>query len=156
MCLDVNAPIEVLEDAVISGIKSNTPLFFGCDVGKQSSTPLGIMDTNLFNLQAAYGFSLNMSKADRLRTGETAMTHAMVITAVHLDNKGRPLKYKVENSWSDTAGEKGWFMMTNTWFKENVFQVVIPRCCTEKKWLDVLDKGEPIVLDSWDPMGTLA
>lgn len=114
------------------------------------------MDTGLYDLKAAYGFSYNMSKADRLRMGETQMTHAMVITAVHLDDKGRPLKYKVENSWSDTAGEKGWFMMTADWFKENVFQVVTPRSLAEKKWVEVLDKGEMIGLDAWDPMGSLA
>ena len=51
------------------------------------------------------------------------MTHAMVITAVHLDDNGRPLKYKVENSWNDTVGEKGWFMMTAEWFREYVYQV---------------------------------
>lgn len=114
------------------------------------------MDTNLYDIKSAYGFTYNMSKADRLRMGETAMTHAMVITAVHLDDKGRPLKYKVENSWSDAAGEKGWFMMTSEWFKENVFQVVVPRSVAEKKWVEVLDKGDAIKLDAWDPMGSLA
>lgn len=153
---DVNAPITALEDAVIACIRANTPLFFGCDVGKSSSTPLGIMDTDLFDLQSAYGFTYSLNKADRLRMGETQMTHAMVISAVHLDASGRPLKYKVENSWSDAAGEKGWFMMTSEWFREHVFQVVVPRGLAEKRWVEVLDKGGAVRLDAWDPMGSLA
>lgn len=149
---DVNAPIEALEDAVIAGIKANTPLFFGCDVGKSSSTVEGVMDTDLYDIKAAYGYSLNMTKAERLSTGESSMTHAMVITAVHLDDKGRPIKYKVENSWSDSAGEKGWFMMTANWFRENTFQVVVPRSVIDAKWTKIYDAGNPVVLAPWDPM----
>jgi bleomycin hydrolase len=110
------------------------------------------MDTGLYDIKAAYGYQLNMSKAQRLQTGESAMTHAMVISAVHLDDKGRPIKYKVENSWSDSAGEKGWFMMTADWFRENVFQVVIPRSVVDSKWTKVLDGGKAVVLPPWDPM----
>jgi len=110
------------------------------------------MDTGLYDIKAAYGYDLNMTKTQRLQTGESSMTHAMVISAVHLDNKGRPLKYKVENSWSDSAGEKGWFMMTADWFRENVFQVVIPRSVVDSKWTKVLDGGNAVVLPPWDPM----
>ncbi|OCF76379.1 hypothetical protein I204_02074 [Kwoniella mangroviensis CBS 8886] len=150
----VNAPITVLEDAVISGIRANTPLFFGCDVGKASNTPEGVMDCQVYDLKAAYGFILGMNKAQRLETGESSMTHAMVITAVHLDESGRPLRYKVENSWSESAGEKGWFMMTAEWFREYVFQVVVPKSIVDKKWSDVLNK-EPVMLNPWDPMVSL-
>ncbi|KAL7424424.1 bleomycin hydrolase [Cryptotrichosporon argae] len=157
LCLtaDVNAPNEVLEDAIIAGIKANTPLFFGCDVGKQSDRTRGIMDADLYDLEAAYGYKLGMSKAERLRTGDSAMTHAMVITAVHVDAAGRPVRYKVENSWSDTAGERGWFMMTAEWFRQFAFQVVVPRALVDPKWAAVLD-SEPVELEAWDPMGALA
>ncbi|KAK4685454.1 bleomycin hydrolase, partial [Tremellales sp. Uapishka_1] len=148
----VNAPITALEDAVIAGIRANTPLFFGCDVGKASNSKEGVMDRDLYDLKAAYGYELGMNKAQRLETGESSMTHAMVITAVHLDDKGRPVRYKVENSWSDSAGEKGWFMMTAPWFREYVYQVVVPRSIVDKKWGEVLDGGRAVVLKPWDPM----
>jgi len=80
------------------------------------------------------------------------MTHAMVITAVHLDTKGRPVRYKIENSWSEAAGEAGWFMMTADWFKEFVYQVVVPRSIADKRWNKVLDDGHATVLKPWDPM----
>ena len=102
----VNAPVEALEDAVIAGIKANTPMFFGCDSGKNADRNTGVWDTELYDLKLAYGWSLDSNKTQRLESGDSSMTHAMVITAVHLDDAGRPLKYKIENSWSDTAGEK--------------------------------------------------
>ncbi|KAK8853018.1 cysteine proteinase 1, mitochondrial [Kwoniella newhampshirensis] len=135
-------------------IKANTPLFFGCDVGKASNTPEGVMDCDVYDISAAYGFTLGMNKAQRLETGESSMTHAMVITAVHLDASGRPVRYKVENSWSDTAGEKGWFMMTSAWFKEYVYQVVVPKSIVESKWSQLLNT-EAVMLKPWDPMVSL-
>ena len=152
MGIDVNVSTEALEDAVISGIKANTPLFFGCDSGKYGERIKGIWDTSVYNYKLAYGYDLNMTKSERLDTGESIMTHAMVITAVHLDSAGRPVRYKIENSWSDQAGEGGWFMMTADWFKEYVYQVVIPRSIADKRWTKVLDDGHPTVLKPWDPM----
>ena len=94
-----------------------------------------------------------MSKADRLRTGESAMTHAMVISGVHLDAQtGKPTRYKVENSWGETAGEKGWFVMSDKWFEEFVYQVVIPKALAPKDLVKVFEGEERTVLPPWDPM----
>lgn len=70
--------------------------------------------------QRAFDISLTLSKADRLRVNESAMTHAMVISGVHLDKDGKPVRYKVENSWGPDAGEKGYYVMTDRWFDEYV------------------------------------
>lgn len=124
-------------------IKAGQPVFFGCDVGQFSDRDAGIMDPALFEyevrtsgtllscdwrltrwfsssiiIQAAFDITFGLSKADRLRVNESSMTHAMVITAVHLDASGKPVRYKVENSWGDTAGDKGWFVMSDKWFEE--------------------------------------
>lgn len=152
----VNTPIEALEQATIACIRANTPLYFQCDVGRSSHTTTGIMDSNLYPIETAYGFSMNMSKADRFRTGESAVTHAMVITAVHLDKDGKPVRYRVENSWSADRGDKGWFLMTAEWFRDNVYQVVLPRQTVGKEWLKVWDEEEVRVLEVWDAMGSLA
>jgi bleomycin hydrolase len=151
---DVNTSIEALEDATIACIRANTPLFFGSEVGRSSHTPSGIMDSNLYPIEAAYGFKLNMTKAERLQSGESTVTHAMVITAVHLDDQGRAVRYKVENSWSKDKGEDGFFVMTAEWFREDVLQVVIPRSLAEEHHLEVLDAGQATVLPPWGPTGT--
>ena len=80
------------------------------------------------------------------------MTHAMVISGVHLDATGKPIRYKVENSWGSDSGDKGYFVMTDKWFEEFVYQVVVPKQLADKKLLSVYENGQRIVLPPWDPM----
>ena len=115
------------------------------------------MDLDLIDYEVGIGSSLlGMSKAERLLTGESQMTHAMVLTAVHVDEQtGKPVRWRVQNSWGTDAGDKGWFVMSDAWMDEFVYQAVVdPRFCS-KEVRDVLKK-EPVVLPLWDPMGSLA
>ncbi|RFU72958.1 bleomycin hydrolase [Trichoderma arundinaceum] len=153
----VNVEMETLKSTCVKMLKSGVPIFFGCDVGKFSDRVAGIMDLDLFDYEAGFNISLlGMTKAERLMTGESLMTHAMVLTAVHLDEKtGKPVRWRVQNSWGTAAGDKGWFVMSDAWMDEFVYQAVVdPRFCS-KEVRDVL-KQEPIVLPLWDPMGSLA
>jgi len=154
--LYVNTEIDRLKQAVITSIKAGQPVFFGCDVGKDSDRVGGIMDTELYDFKSAYPLSLGLTKAERLQTGESAMTHAMVISAVHLDESGKPVRYKVENSWGTDVGDKGWFVMTDKWFEQYVYQVVIPNSLAPKDLLDIFNGEKKTVLPPWDPMGSLA
>ncbi|KAG8771249.1 hypothetical protein FRC15_003543 [Serendipita sp. 397] len=152
----VNTTSERMKQAVVQCIKANHPVFFGCDVGKFSNSPLGIMDVDIYDYEKAFGVTFGLTKAERLQSSESSMTHAMVITAVHVDEEGKTVRFKVENSWGDALGDKGFFIMTDKWFDEFVYQVVIPRSLAPKDLVAVLDKGEATVLPAWDPMGTLA
>ncbi|EFP88672.1 bleomycin hydrolase [Puccinia graminis f. sp. tritici CRL 75-36-700-3] len=152
----VNTTSETLKELVIKMIKADRPVWFGCDVGKMSTSTYGIMDTELFDYESAFGIAPHLSKSERLQTGDSAMTHAMVITAVHLDGEGNPVRFKVENSWSDTAGDHGYFMMTNAWFDEFVYQIVIPKLVVPSELKKVYEEAQPLVLPAWDPMGSLA
>lgn len=119
----VNVPVATLKAAAIAMIRAGLPVFFGCDVGKYSSSASGIMDTALFDYEIAFNVRLGMDKSSRLRTGESAMTHAMVLTGVHVDD-GKPVRWRVQNSWGESAGDKGWFVMSDEWFGEFVYQVI--------------------------------
>ncbi|TFY65547.1 hypothetical protein EVG20_g5548 [Dentipellis fragilis] len=155
--LYVNTEVGNLKDAVVKMIKAGRPVFFGCDVGKFSESSTGIMDTDLFDYENAFDIKLQLSKADRLQTAESQMTHAMVISGVHLDPQtGKPLRYKVENSWGDASGDKGYFVMTDRWFEEFVYQVVVPKALAPKELVKVFEGTERTVLPPWDPMGALA
>jgi len=154
--LYVNTEIENMKAMVVKLIKAGQPVFFGCDVGKFSDRDAGIMDTALFEYENAFDIKLGLSKADRLQICESAMTHAMVISGVHLDPAGQPIRYKVENSWGETAGNEGYFVMTDAWFDEFVYQVVVPKALAPKDLVAVFESGERIVLPAWDPMGALA
>ena len=80
----------------------------------------------------------------------------IAISAVHLDTAGKPVRYKVENSWGDAVGDKGYFVMSDKWFEEFVYQVVVPKALAPKELVKVFEGDERIVLPAWDPMGALA
>lgn len=151
----VNVDIDVLKEAAIAAIKNNEPVFFGSDVGKFSETPSGIMDVKAWDYKLAFNTSLGLNKADRVRVGSSAMTHAMVLTGVHLVD-GKPVKWKVMNSWGAAVGDKGYMTMSDAWFDEYVYQVVTAGAYVAKEVTDVWKGKDYVVLPRWDPYGSLA
>lgn len=150
----VNVDMGVMKDACIGMLKRGLPVFFGCDVGKYSDSAKGIMDTALFDYELGFNIKLGMSKAARLQTGESQMTHAMVLTAVHVVD-GKPVRWRVENSWSDRVGDKGYFVMSDAWMDEFVYQAVVDPSVVSATVRKVLEQ-KPKMLELWDPMGALA
>lgn len=149
----VNVDMTTMKKAVIEMLKKGFPVFFGSDVGKYSDSTKGIMDTALYDYELGFNTRLGLSKAERLMTGESAMTHAMVLTAVHIDEKtGKPVRWRVENSWSESAGSSGYFVMSDAWMDQFVYQAVVDLSVVSKGTRDVL-KQDPLVLELWDPMG---
>ncbi|KOS37918.1 hypothetical protein ACN38_g11273 [Penicillium nordicum] len=151
----INVDMDTLKQGVISMLKAGRPVFFGCDVGKFYDRNRGVMDADLTDLKLGLNISLRMTKAERLASGETAMSHAMVITGVHLLPGDRPVRWRVENSWGEEAGDKGWFVMTDRWMEEYTFQAVIESQFLSADTRAVL-RQTPKILPRWDPMGVLA
>ena len=120
----VNVDMATIKRACVSMLRANIPIFFGSDVGKYFNGNLGIMDTSLIDYELGFNIRLGLTKAQRLQTGESAMTHAMVLTAVHAVD-GKCIRWRVQNSWGEGAGSKGWFVMTDRWMDEFVYQVVV-------------------------------
>ncbi|PWY96669.1 cysteine protease [Aspergillus sclerotioniger CBS 115572] len=150
----VNVEMKTLKNAVIAMLKAGHPVFFGCDVGKFSDSVGGTMDLDIVDLTLGFNISLGMSKAERLASGESSMTHAMVITGVHIEGD-KPVRWRVENSWGEGAGDKGWFVMTDRWMDEYTFQAVVDSDFVSSEIRAILDQS-PKVLPRWDPMGVLA
>jgi bleomycin hydrolase len=147
----VNVSMDVMKEACIAMLKSGLPVFFGSDVGQSSDSAKGIMDTGLVNYEAGFNVTLGMSKAERVKVGESAMTHAMVLTGVHIVD-GKSVRWRVENSWSETAGTEGYFVMTDKWMDQFVYQAVVDPSFVSADVRKVLDK-KPKMLPLWDPMG---
>jgi bleomycin hydrolase len=120
----VNVPTAVLTSACIAMLRANLPVFFGSDVGKFSSSTSGIMDPGLVDYELGFNVTLGMGKRERLMTGESAMTHAMVLTGVHV-LAGEAVRWRVQNRWGEKAGSEGWFVMSRGWWEEWVFQAVV-------------------------------
>lgn len=153
----LNVELDVMKQAAIRQIEDGEPVWFGCDVGKYLDRDLGVMAMDLFEYDLVYGQedSARLDKAGRLMYGQSLMTHAMVFTGVDVDANGRSLKWRVENSWSEKPGHKGFFQMSDRWFDEYNYEVVVRKQYVPKKSLAALER-EPVVLPPWDPMGSLA
>ncbi|KAL8942935.1 MAG: hypothetical protein Q9211_001185 [Gyalolechia sp. 1 TL-2023] len=150
----VNVDMMTMKKACISMLRADIPIFFGCDVGKFSDPQSGIMDTALFDYELGFNVRLGLAKAQRLMSHDSAMTHAMVLTAVHVID-GQSVRWRVQNSWGEGSGAKGWFVMSDRWMDEFVYQTVVDPRFVDKAVREVL-KQKPTMLDPWDPMGALA
>jgi bleomycin hydrolase len=150
----LNLEIAKLKELAIKQMKDGEPVWFGSDVGKKMKREAGILDERIYNYEQALGTEFKLDKAGRLDYGDSLMTHAMVFTGVNLIDE-QPNRWKVENSWGDKNGDKGYFVMSDDWFEQYVYQIVV-----DKKYLtpDMLKAWEtdPIELKPWDPMGSLA
>ena len=149
----LNLTMDEFKQCVIRQLQAGKVVWFGSDVGKFGDREAGIWDDGSFNAPLLTGLDLEISKEDSLDYGFAAMNHAMVITGVNLD-EGRPTRWKIENSWGDAHGDKGYYICSDSWFDQYVFQAAV-----EKEYLCDLAafaEQEPIILEPWDPMGTLA
>lgn len=155
----VNVSIETMKQATMRSItQCSEPVWMGCDVGKMMHRELGIWDAELFDYESVYDAEFTHGKADRLIYHQTLMTHAMMFTGVDVDEPGvvdRPRRWRVENSWGDENGVKGFYTMNDSWFDQYMFEVAVRKELLPDTVVAALDE-EPIVLPAWDPMGSLA
>ena len=153
----LNLPPAELKRVAVAQLRDDLPVWFGCDVDQSYLHDEGIMDTEALDVDALFGFDVDgcLNKAERLDYGESLMTHAMVFEGVRFDTEGNPVLWKVENSWGADHGRDGFDTLSDPWFDEYVYQVVV-----DKKYLTDEERAaleeEPIVLAPWDPMGSLA
>jgi bleomycin hydrolase len=153
----LNVEPDVIKAAAIAAIRDGEPVWFGCDVSKQMRRDIGIWDARLFDYGAVYDTTFGLDKAARLAYHETEMTHAMLFTGVDLAGADgdTPRRWRVENSWGDEHGAKGFYTMNDSWFGEYVFEIAARKDRLPAGLVAALD-AEPIVLPAWDPMGALA
>ncbi|MCR5120564.1 MAG: C1 family peptidase [Lachnospiraceae bacterium] len=151
----LNLEMDKIKKAVIKQLKDGHPVWFGSDCTKYGLRKEGIFDKDSAAVEKLFGVSFGFSKAQSLDYGDSAMNHAMVILGVNLDEKGNPNRWRIENSWGKDAGSDGYYVASDEWFDDFVYQVVV-----NKKYLDAETKKltgmKPKELEPWDPFGTLA
>ncbi|MBQ6394749.1 MAG: C1 family peptidase [Atopobiaceae bacterium] len=147
-----------LKRVAVAQLKDGLPVWFGCDVMQSYLHDEGIMDTESLAVDQLFGFTVEetMDKAERLDYGESLMTHAMVFEGVNLDAEGNPTLWKVENSWGKDRAKDGFDSITDPWFDEYVYQVVVDKKYLTDEQRSVYETEEATVLEPWDPMGSLA
>ena len=149
--LYVNLDIDELSSIAIASLWDNVPMYFSCDVGKQLDRQTGFLSLDNFEYGNLFGTTFGMNKRQRIQTRDSGSSHAMTLMAVDLDEKGKPTKWKVENSWGEKNGYQGHMIMTDEWFREYMFRVVVNRKYCPQSVLDLL-KQKPTRLPAWDPM----
>ena len=139
-------------------LKDNLPVWFGCDVAQSYLREEGIMDTRALDVDGLFGFPVEgaLDRAERLDYGESLMTHAMVLEGVNFDAEGNTTLWKVENSWGKDHGRDGFDTISDPWFDEYVYQIVVDKKYLTPEQLKIFETEEATVLEPWDPMGSLA
>ena len=151
----LNVEMDRLKELAIAQMQAGETVWFGSDVGQSSNRKAGVMAEGMHDFTASMDIQITQDKAGRLDYSESLMTHAMVLTGVDLDENGKAKKWKVENSWGEKVGNKGYFVASDAWMDEYTYQIVV-----RKEFLTAAElaayEAEPLVLSPWDPMGALA
>ncbi|MBP9991730.1 MAG: C1 family peptidase [Bacteroidales bacterium] len=147
----LNLPMDEIAPMCIASIKDSTNMYFSCDVAKFLNRDKGFMDENNYDYASLFGTTFGMNKEQRVKTFASGSSHAMTLCAVDLDKDGKPLKWMVENSWGSSYGYQGFLIMTNAWFNEYMFRVVLEEKYIPANILALLNQ-KPIMLPAWDPM----
>ncbi len=147
----LNLPMEDIKEVAIASIKDSTMMYFSCDVSKYLDRTTGISDLSNYNYDDIFGVKFGMDKAQRIKSFDSGSTHAMTLKAVDLDENGKPTKWEVENSWGASYGHKGHIIMTDEWFDNYMFRLVINKKYASEKILKAAQQ-KPTLLPCWDPM----
>ena len=147
----VNLPMEDIKEMAIASIKDSTMMYYSCDVGKCYNSKTGVLSLDNYDFESLFATDFPMDKADRIRTFASASSHAMTLMAVDLDAEGKPRKWMVENSWGPASGYKGHLIMTDSWFDEYTFRLVVDKKYVPEATLKLL-KQKPTLLPAWDPL----
>ena len=148
--LYINLPVERIKEMAISSIKDNVAMYFSCDVGKFYNSKKGTLDIANFDYASLMGVTFGMDKKQRVQTHASGSSHAMTLIAVDIVD-GEPVKWMVENSWGPASGYKGCLIMTDEWFDEYMFRLVVEKKYVPEDVLKMLDQ-EPVMLPAWDTM----
>lgn len=151
--LYINLPLDEIKKMAIASIKDSTMMYFSCDVGKFLDSKRGTLDIENYRYGELFGIEFGMNKKERVMTFDSGSSHAMTLKAVDLDKEGNPKKWQVENSWGANSGFQGTLIMTDKWFDEYMFRLVVDKKYVPENVMKIL-KEKPTKLPAWDPMFT--
>ena len=147
----LNLPTDEIAQLAIASLKDGRKMYSSYDVGKQFDRKRGYLDTANYDYGTLFGTTFGMDKAQRIATFDSGSTHAMTLTAVDLDADGKPVKWKVENSWGPSYGQAGCLIMTNRWFSEYMFRLVVDKAYVSDALLKEYEQ-KPVMVMPEDPL----
>ena len=147
----LNLPMDEIAGLAIASLKDGKKMYSSYDVGKFLDRKRGYCDVNNFDYASLFSTTFPMNKAERIATFDSGSTHAMTLTAVDLDAQGNPVKWRVENSWGSAWGQNGCLIMTNEWFNEYMFSLVVDRKYVSDRLLKLAEQ-KPVMVMPEDPL----
>ena len=145
----LNLPMDEIKEVCIAQLKDGEPVFFGCDSGAYGDRTEGIWDIDSFDYSGIFGGAdLFMNKKDRLELKDSYPSHNMILVGVNLDENGKPDRWKIENSWGKEAGKEGYFVCSDRYFEEYVYEAVILKKYLNSQSIEALEK-EPVLIEPW-------
>ena len=151
----LNLPMDRIESLIVESLRKGEPVWFGSDVSFYRDRASYCWNDKAFDYETPFGFPIEFEKGGMLDFAQSAMNHAMLIVGVDLDEEGKPRKWKIENSWGTDNGIAGYYVMSESWFSKFVYQAVVSKELLSEEERKAAE-GEPVRLNPWDPMGTLA
>lgn len=147
----VNLPLDRIKEMAIASIRADRAMYFSCDVGKFLNRKKGVADLNNYDYGSLLGVEFTMDKRERILTHASGSSHAMTLIAVNVTPEGTTDRWMVENSWGADSGYKGNIIMTDEWFDNYMFRLVVERRFVPEDILRLAD-SKPVLLPAWDPM----
>lgn len=140
-----NVPVDVLKTSVINSLKGDEVVWFAADVLSQSLRKEGILASGIINYDELFQVKTLTGKAERMNSRTSFCNHAMTFTGVNLVND-KPNRFKVENSWGKDVGEDGFFVMSDSWFDDYVYQVLVNKKYVPEEYVKEYEekKKQPI------------
>ena len=149
--LYLNLPLDEIKHAAIASLRDSTAMYFSCDVSKELDSQRGLLSLQNYDVESVLGVKFGMDKRQRIQTFDSGSSHAMTLCAVNLDADSRPTRWKVENSWGASSGHGGYLIMTDEWFNEYMFRLVVNKKYLSERMLQA-SQQKPTLLPPWDPM----
>jgi len=147
----INLPAADLKPFAMASIKANEAMYFSCDVGKQLNSTEGLLSLDNYDYASLFGIDFGMDKKERILSHESGSSHGMALVGIDTDSEDKITKWLLENSWGATSGHNGYLTMTDEWFDQYMFRIVIRKDFIDAKTLKILDT-KPTLLPAWDPM----
>lgn len=142
-----------LEEMIIQQLKNGDIVYFSCDNGKYMNNEKGIWNDKQYDYENLFQIDLSMEKGEMLDSRECYFGHTMVITGIELENSGIK-RFKIKNSWGKSETNSGYWIVTPSWMRKYLYQIVIKEEYMLKEEIELLNK-EPIELNIWDSLAEL-
>ncbi len=153
----LNCPMEVLEDAAIRSLKAGVPVAMACDVMQDFPRSIDdykyVLGTDTMDFEGLFGVDLSMGREDLVAARETCLTHEMTFQGVELGEDGRPVAWRIENSWGKDAGKDGYLIMSGDWFRTYGGNVTVRREFVDEATLKAWDTTPVREVEPWSNLG---